>query len=237
MSIVHVIRVIRFEMSHSRRWLQMAKTMSSALLLLVLAGCSSALTKIETWEGSPATAVNAATLKSPGSIHVSRVNGRSMTNYLMDDLALDYALLPGENQVVFTYKTIWAKTGAVQNGESNVHVIESEPQVVRFDAAPNETYRFEFDKPGSRRQAEEMIRKFSAAVVGPSGQALAQSSIWSPGDSAQVARTPMPDEPNTQAADGEVLSSKNESSLNRLKAVWETATDEEKKAFLRWAFE
>lgn len=72
-----------------------------------------------------------------------------MTNYLMDDLALDYALLPGENQVVFTYKTIWAKTGVVQNGESKVHVIESEPQVVRFEAAPNETYRFEFDKPES----------------------------------------------------------------------------------------
>ncbi len=237
MSIVHVMRVTRFEISRSRRWPQMAQAMLSAVLLLALAGCSSAITKLETWEGSPATAVNAATLKAPGAIHVSRVNGRSMTNYLMDDLALDYALLPGENQVVFTYKTIWAKTGVVQNGESKVHVIESEPQVVRFEAAPNETYRFEFDKPESRRQAEEMIPKFSAAVVGASGQTLAQSSSWSPGDSALVARTPMPDEPNTQAADGEYFPSKGESSLNRLKAVWETATDEERKSFLRWAFE
>lgn len=237
MNIVQVLRVTRFENSHSRRWMHVAQAMLCAALLLVLAGCSSAVTKIETWEGSPATAVNSATLEAPGVIHVSKVNGRSMTNYLMDDLALDYALLPGENRVVFTYKTIWAKSEAVENGESKVHIIESEPQVVRFEAAPNETYRFEFDKPGSRRQAEKMMPKFSAAVVGANGQALAQSSVWSPGDSVVVARTPVPGESSRLAADGEAVSGNGESSLNRLKAVWETASDEEKKAFLRWAFE
>ncbi|WP_292272097.1 DUF2057 family protein [Marinobacter sp.] len=228
MSSIHTIRVTKFEIGHSRRWFQMARTMASAAFLLVLAGCSSAITKLETWEGSPATAVNAATLKAPGAIHVSQVNGRSMTNYLMDDLALDYALLPGDNQVVFTYKTIWAKSGVVDNGESKVYVIESEPQVVRFDANPNETYHFEFDKPDSRQSAEKMMPEFSAAVVGENGQALAQSSNWSPDDSALLARTP--------ANDGAV-SGYNTDSLKQLKAVWGTATDEERKAFLRWAFE
>lgn len=237
MSIVHVLGASRFEICHSHRWQRAAQAMVSAALMLVLAGCSSAVTKLDTWEGDPTTAVNAATLKTPGAIHVSQVNGRSMTNYLMDDLALDYGLLPGENQVVFTYKTIWAKTGVVRNGESKVHVIESEPQVVRFDAAPNETYRLEFDKPESRRQAEEMIPAFSAAVVGASGQTLAQSSSWSPGDSAPVARTPVPDESGAQPVDGGTFSSNGGSSLNQLKDVWRTATDEEKKAFLRWAFE
>lgn len=237
MSIVHVIRVIRFEMGQSSRWSRVAQAVFTAVFLLVLAGCSSAITKLETWDGSPATAVNAATLKAPGVIHVSQVNGRSMTNYLMDDLALDYALLPGENQVVFTYKTIWAKSGVVRDGESKVHVIESEPQVVRFEAAPNETYRFEFDKPESRRQAEEMIPKFSAAVVGASGQALARSSNWSPGDSALVARTPVSEGSSNQVASDEALSGNGMSSLERLKVVWGTATDEERKSFLRWAFE
>jgi len=204
------------------------------VFLSVLVGCSSAVTKLETWEGNPATAVNASTLKAPSAINVSRVNGRAMTNYLMDDLALDYALLPGENQVVFTYKTIWAKTGAVDDGESKVHVIESEPQVVRFEASPNETYRFEFDEPETRRQAEKMMPEFSAAIVGADGQALAQSTGWSPTDSTLAARTPVPD---GQAVDDEASSSNGMSSLNRLKAVWATATDEEKKAFLRWAFE
>ncbi|MEH6560628.1 MAG: DUF2057 family protein [Marinobacter sp.] len=237
MSSIHAKRVTKFEIDHSRRWLQTARAMASAVFLLVLAGCSSAITKLETWEGSPATAANAATLKAPGVIHVSQVNGRSMTNYLMDDLALDYALLPGDNQVVFTYKTIWAKSGVVENGESKVHVIESEPQVVRFDASPNETYHFEFDKPDSRQKAEKMMPEFSAAVVGANGQALAQSSNWSPGDSALVARTPALDEPGGQAANDGAVSGYNTDSLKQLKAVWETATDEERKAFLRWAFE
>lgn len=237
MSVVHVSRASKFEMSHSRWRIQAVQALISAILMLVLAGCSSAVTKLETWEGSPETAGNAAILSAPGVIHVSQVNGRSMTNYLMDDLALDYALLPGENEVVFTYKTIWAKSGVVRNGESKVHVIESEPQVLHFEAAPNETYRFEFDRPESRRQAEEMLPEFSAAVVGASGQVLARSSSWSPDDSSLVARTPASGESGGLASDAEVLPGSDESSLNQLKELWENASEEDRKAFLRWAFE
>ncbi|MGO1463586.1 MAG: DUF2057 family protein [Oleiphilaceae bacterium] len=237
MSIAKVLRVTRFQKSGSRQWMQRAQATICAALLLVLTGCSSAVTKLETWEGSPAAAANSSTLEAPGVIHVSEVNGRSMKNYLMDDMALDYALLPGENQVVFTYKTIWAKSGVVDNGESKVHIIESAPQVVSFEAAPNETYHFEFDKPDSRRQAEEMMPGFSAAVVGVNGQTLAQSSAWSPSDSAVAARTPVSDGASGLADDGETATGNGESALNRLKAIWNTASDEEKKTFLRWAFE
>lgn len=236
MNVFSVLRVTRFEMSGFRWWLQICRFFLSALLLTTLAGCSSALTKIETWDGEPANALNAAILKAPGVIHVSRVNGRSMTNYLMDDLALDYALLPGENEVVFTYKTIWAKSGVVNNGESKVHVIESKPQVVRFEASPNAVYRFEFAKPKTRRQAEDALPEFSAAIVGGDGQALARSSNWSGIDKPLVATTSLT--LGEGGDDGEALAnSEDVSPLNRLKAVWETASEEEKKAFLRWAFE
>lgn len=204
--------------------------MLSSVLLTVVAGCSTAITKLETWEGDPANAANAAVLKAPGAIHVSQVNGRTMQNYLMDDLALDYALLPGENEVVFTYKTIWAKSGVVGNGESKVHVIESKPQVVRFEASPDATYQFEFTEPKSRKQAEQAIPEFSAAVAGAGGVVVARSTNWSPADIAQTERTPLP-------ADGSVSANNGEDALSRLKSVWETASDEDKKAFLRWAFE
>lgn len=231
------IRANRFELSCPSRWLHRTIAVCSALFLSVLVGCSSAVTKLETWEGEPATAVNAATLKAPGAIHVSEVNGHSITNYLMDDLALDYALLPGENQVVFTYKTIWAKSGVVRNGESKVHVVESEPQVVRFEASPNETYSFEFDEPKSHRQAKQMLPEFTAAIVGVDGASLARSTPWSATASAPVARTPVSDELSQQPANYEPAGNGEASTLNELKAVWKTATDEEKKTFLRWAFE
>ncbi|WP_298453588.1 DUF2057 family protein [uncultured Marinobacter sp.] len=230
MSMVYILRVARLEMSHLSRWWQACRLALAAVLLTTLAGCSTAITKLETWEGDPAGAENAAVLKAPGAIHVSQVNGRTMKNYLMDDLALDYALLPGENEVVFTYKTIWAKSGVVDNGESKVHIIESKPQVVRFEANPKATYRFEFSKPESRKQAEKEVPEFSAAVVGGDGLALAHSTNWSPADTARSERTPLSADSATATSDGV-------DALSRLKSVWETASDEDKKAFLRWAFE
>ncbi|QSP96107.1 DUF2057 family protein [Marinobacter salinisoli] len=209
--------------------IQGARGLVVALLALAITGCASSMSRVETWEGSPAGAADAATLKAPGEIQVSEVNGRTVGNFLMDDLALDYALLPGQNEVVFTYKTIWAKTEVVDNGESKVHVVESEPQVVRFDAQPNEVYTFLFDKPGTKVEAEQMAAAFSATVVGGEGAPVAKSSEWDP---AQVAgRTPIP------AATAAQISAGDASALDTLKAVWETASEEEKKAFLRWAFE
>ncbi|WP_449287510.1 DUF2057 family protein [Marinobacter sp. PE14] len=186
---------------------------------------------METWEGNPAAASNAATLEAPGEIGVTRVNGRVMTNFLMDDLALDYALLPGENEVVFVYKTIWAKSGVVRNGESKVHVIESEPQVVRFEAEAGETYRFDFDRPESRQEAEQEMPEFSAAIVSSAGAAVASSTVWDGAEQMAASRTPIP----ASTSDSTPVSGDN--ALEQLKTIWETANDEEKKAFLRWAFE
>ena len=142
MNISHVIRVFQSTGQGWRRAVARVRAGLVAVVVLSLAGCASSVSVVETWEGNPAAASNAATLEAPGEIRVTRVNGRVMTNFLMDDLALDYALLPGENEVVFVYKTIWAKSTVVRNGESKVHVIESEPQVVRFEAEAGETYRF-----------------------------------------------------------------------------------------------
>lgn len=211
-----------------RRSLEQAcRLILASVLLVALAGCASSLSRVETWEGDPAAAANAATLKTPGSIQVSRVNGRSMTNFLMDDLALDYALLPGENEVVFSYKTIWAKSGVVENGESKVHVYQTEPQVVRFNATQDEVYSFQFEQAETRAEAEQKLESFVATLVTAEGQVVAESSVWEP----QVAsdRTPIPSGGSVGAVKG--------SSLDTLKSVWATATEEEKKAFLRWAFE
>ncbi|MFO7530549.1 MAG: DUF2057 family protein [Marinobacter sp.] len=207
------------------------KSLLAGMLVLALAGCASSISRVETWEGEPANAADAATLKAPGEIQVSRVNGQSVTNFMMDDLVLDYALLPGQSEVVFTYKTIWAKSGVVENGESKVHVVESEPQVIRFDAIPGAVYRFEFEKPSSRAEAEQMIETFSAVIVSESGQEVASSSDWDPQQSV-AARAPIP----ASGPDGAGVAVTG-TALEQLKSIWATASEEEKRAFLRWAFE
>ncbi|MBW0149414.1 DUF2057 family protein [Marinobacter arenosus] len=225
MSIFHVLAALK---SGALKAGQSARFILAFGFLVATVGCSSTLTRVETWDGEPAAAANAATLKAPGSIQVSRINGRNMSNFLMDDLALDYALLPGENEVIFTYKTIWAKSGVVENGESKVHVYTSEPRVVRFDAEQDTVYRFQFDQPASRSEAEQMAEDFVATVVTVDGEkVVAESSVWTPAVAAE--RTPIPESGPVGAAEG--------SALDTLKSVWATATEEEKKAFLRWAFE
>ncbi|KPQ26842.1 MAG: putative protein conserved in bacteria (DUF2057) [Marinobacter excellens HL-55] len=207
----------------------------SKLLALVLsftlAGCASSLTRIDTWQGTPAEGQNPAVLKAPGEIKVVSVNGRSMTNFLMDDLALDYGLLPGENDVVFTYKTIWAKAGVVRNGESKVHTVVSELQRVSFEAQPGVVYQFELDKPSSRQEAEAMMADFSANIVSDTGEIAGRSELWDGNAMAEAARTPL------SSSSGIGSSEVEGSALDRLKSLWSEASEEEKRTFLRWAFE
>ncbi|MFN2362467.1 MAG: DUF2057 family protein [Marinobacter sp.] len=224
MSICHVLVLIK-----KARFL-MAVVAGS----VILAGCGSTMSNVKTWEGD-ADASQTAVLKAPSEIEVQQVNGRRLTNFLMEDLALDYELLPGENQVVFTYKTIWAKSGVVRNGESKVHVVETAPQAVTIDARAGETYRFSFEPPASRREAEAFAGDFAADVVNASSEVIASASAWD-GSSAgqpQVARAPVgsgSDDSGNAGAGGE-------GTLEELKALWGEASEEERRTFLRWAFE
>jgi len=206
---------------------------AALMLSVVLVGCASSAAQINTWEGSPQEASNPAVLTAPGAIQVKSVNGQSMTTYLIDDLALDYGLLPGENEVVFTYKTIWAKAGVIDNGESKVHTVESKPQVARFSAEAGASYQFDYDKPSNRRDAQAMMESFSADIVTESGEVVVSSSEWDGKSAFAAARTPIP------AASGGNSASTNATgnTLDQLKTIWADATEEEKRTFLRWAFE
>lgn len=225
MSIYHVLAIFK-KASH------LFAAMSAAV---VLAGCSSTMGNVKTWEGD-ADEAHTAVLKAPAEIKVQQVNGHNQTNFLMDDLALDFDLLPGENHVVFTYKTIWAKSGVVRNGESKVHVVETAPQAVTIDAKPGETYRFDFQPPANRQEAEAFAGNFSADIVNASSEVVATASAWDGRSSGQTAGARVP--VGSGGSDsGTTASAERESTLEELKALWGEATEEERRTFLRWAFE
>jgi uncharacterized protein YccT (UPF0319 family) len=206
--------------------------------LAVITGCSSGMSRVQTWEGTVENADQVAVLSSPGAINVREVNGQLMTSFLIDDLSIDYELLPGENRIVFVYKTIWSKSEAVENGESKVHVVETPRQTVTINAEPGETYQFQIEKPDNRRQAEALVRDFSVAVVSSGGQTVATSSLWTASGVASdsqkaVTRAPVPDSrPATAPVDATAATT-----LEQLKLLWGDASEEEKREFLRWAFE
>lgn len=209
-------------------------SLMAIVALALITGCSSGMSRVQTWEGSIDNAGQVAVISAPGAINVREVNGRPMTTFLVDDLAVEYELIPGENRVVFNYKTIWSKAERVEDGESKVHIVETPRQTLTLNAEPGETYRFDFEKPGTRQQAEALAQNFSATLVDSSGQAVATSSPWAEADSRKVVtRTPVPDSGQTRApADGPAVTT-----LEQLKALWGDASEEEKREFLRWAFE
>lgn len=202
--------------------------------LAVITGCSSGMSRVQTWEGSVENSDQAAVLSAPGAVNVSEVNGRSMTSFMIDDLSIDYELLPGENLVVFTYKTIWSKAERVDDGESKVHVVETPKQTLTINAQPGETYQFDIEKPQTRQQAMAQAQDFEVALVDSSGNTVATSSPWVASDSRQMAtRAPVPASRKPAAS----ADSSADSTLDQLKVLWGDASEDEKREFLRWAFE
>ncbi|MGM0571474.1 MAG: DUF2057 family protein [Pseudomonadota bacterium] len=221
------------------------------LAVMVIAGCSSTgVSRVKTYDGG-SSAGGVGVLKAPSTIKVQEVNGRKVGNFLLEDLALDYELQPGRNIVVFTHKTIWAKTGVVRDGESAVHVVETEHQQVVIDARAGEEYRFDIPKVNNRREAERFAADFSVAVVAEGGGTVARSQPFEgypqeqqTAGAAQVV-TPVPAQ-SSQSPDGQGAAAYQEGqggagsrveTLEALKMLWERASGDEKREFLRWAFD
>jgi uncharacterized protein YccT (UPF0319 family) len=196
-------------------------------LAAALVGCSGMLSRVQTWEGeTPEEGV--AILQTPGEIRVTAVNDKSVTNFLMDDLNLDYELLPGKNRIVFVYRSIWAKNAKIENGESPVHVVASEPQVLTLDARVGETYQLKTSrKPGSRREAQAFAAAPEVSLLDSSGKVVATAAPLP--EKQEQSRVAVSRESEAPLAAG--------ATLEQLKALWDQATAAERQAFLGWALD
>lgn len=222
---------------------------------VVLAGCGTTFKSVQTWEGPSAERNQIAILEKPGSVKVLSVNGQDMDNFLMDDIELNYELLPGQNTVVFTYKTIWAKKTVVENDESKVAVIETDPQQVVINAQAGETYSFVLPEPQNQREAERIAENFQATIVNENSRQVAQSTEYMapepqlPTLNASGQQVAPVQATGSSAATGAAAGSGAAAAasvppaanglptLEGLKLLWERASTEEKKDFLRWAFQ
>lgn len=222
-------------------------------VIVVLTGCGTTFKSVQTWEGPSAERNQIAILEKPDSVKILSVNGRDMENFLMDDIKLNYELLPGQNTVVFSHKTIWAKKTVVDNGESKVTAVETEPQQVVINAQAGETYSFVLPQPQTQREAERLAENFQATIVNSNNRQVAQSTDYvapkpqlptlnASGQQAAPAPLSAP-APNATVTAGAATSTVAPSAANGLptleglKLLWERASTEEKKDFLRWAFQ
>lgn len=225
------------------------------LMMLSATGCSTNQL-LKTWNGPDLAAGQVGILHAPADVEVVSVNGKDMTSYLLKDLALNYQLYPGVNQVLFKYRSLWAKTGRVDNGESKADLIESALQQVTIDVQPGADYTFAFSRPADKAgalvraesfkanllDANQRVVAASVAYVAPAPQPLqAQQGQIQQGQAQQpltVLHCPPPAESATVVS-GQAAAASPATSLptsEGLKVLWEQATSEEKKEFLRWAF-
>lgn len=219
--------------------------LTALLFGLILSGCSSSLTRVQTWEGESVRDSELALLKVPASVRVTEVNGREMSRFLMDDMAIDYQLLAGNATVVFSYRTIWARPSGARSGEPRVDVVEATPQVIHFEAKAGEVYHFELPEASSRREAEALAAGFRASLVTGDGLRVADSEPYEGGYAGYAnangdrVRPGTVSEPLTTAPEGELTEADEDASpvVRQLQQLWGEASEQERRYFLRWAFD
>lgn len=220
------------------------------MCVVFLSGCSASSRIVRTYDGEPLAADQVARLLVPSDIKLMEVDGVAQKEYLLDNLALTYELKPGPHRLVYRYTAIWSKPGGGEDAPK-VDVIESSPRQVEFVFKPGVDYTLSFERPESRAQAFAMAPRFSASLADVGGRTLVRDQAYqapvvalaaagvSAAQGAPSAVAPLAGG-SPDAAAGGVLSGPATGGLPRLdalKLLWEQASPEDKKEFLRWAFQ
>lgn len=211
---------------------RMGRIVALVVVMASLAACTATSRVVRTYDGEARDAAQVATLFKPGDIKIESVDGVAVKTYLLDSLEMVYEILPGERTVAFRYEAIWATPGRKENDQKQADVIQSELQQVTFNAVAGQTYSFEFPQPRSRAEAEQLAGNFKAVLVNQAGAELAvsQDYVEPPKELVSPAMV-LPSQGAVQVSGEKV------SNLDALKLLWERTSAEDKKEFLRWAFE
>ncbi|MCP5208762.1 MAG: DUF2057 family protein [Hahellaceae bacterium] len=236
------------------------------VLMLVIVGCSGNY-PIQTYDGSKLPDDQVSILKAPEDIDVVSIDGKEMTSYLLENLAIDYYFLPGPHVIVFKYSGVWSAPGVKKDDERPpVDLVESKLLQITLNAEAGKVYTFDYPVPQTRTQAFDVAKVFEARIKDKDGL-VAKSESYDPKKSAavvattaaaaasvtNVAATEAPVAEATKPVAGVAtvaVASKQTVSdaaggapatgdlprLEALKVLWGSASKEEKKEFMRWAF-
>tara|TARA_R110001592_G_scaffold177076_2_gene417260 strand:- start:63532 stop:64188 length:657 start_codon:yes stop_codon:yes gene_type:complete len=211
---------------------------SKALMLfmsLILFACASDKI-VKTYEGKIMPEDAIAVLTAPENITLLSVNGVEVQQYLLSNLDVNYALKAGENLIVFRYESIWSTAKRDQETGARVDVVESEPLEVRIVAKPGAKYNFSFLPVDNVREAKKLASDFVVQVLDEQKNLVAESVALNTYQKEkervlQQEKTPVLEKQTT------LKNTQDQSVIDRLKAIWSSASADEKKAFLVWVFQ
>jgi uncharacterized protein YccT (UPF0319 family) len=207
-------------------------------LVALLSACSSNKL-VKTYPGEQLTEQAVGVLIAPEQITVLSVNGSPVTQYLLSNLEVRYALKEGENLVVFQYESIWSRARRDEETGSRVNVVKSEPLEVLIDVKAGEHYRFNFSPVSNQKEAEALAESFIARIVDAQRNLVAESVAAGTYEQAELMRVKTEKTllANKSAEKSEASLAETETVIDRLKALWGEASSEEKKAFMVWVFQ
>jgi len=188
---------------------------------------------VKTYDGDKLPDDQVALLNAVENIQVLQIDGKKMTKYLLSNIETNYALSPGKHRVVFIYTSVWAKTLSSAD-ESRSELVESKPQVVEFEAAAGDRLRFDFDHVDNVRDARVLAERFAANVVDANAEVVAASTVYNEEKEQELAAAK---ESVKQALAEPASYDQSLPALDAMKLLWEKSSAEDKKEFLKWAFQ
>lgn len=199
------------------------------LLVSVLSACASGKI-VKTYEGADPSLDQLAVLIAPKNIRVIAVDGVKMPTYMLSGIVTEYGLLPGEHLIEFDYESVWATSKADEEGRKSKSVV-SESREAAIKVLSGQKLTFRFVRPENVKEAEHFATNFTAEIVDAEGRVVAVSADKGSFVASPTVASERP------ASDSVDLISAGEAPLEALKALWSSASEEDRKSFLKWAFQ
>ena len=204
------------------------------ILLLVAVAMMSACTgkPVKTYEGDALPDQDLAILTANEGIEIVQIDAKKMKTYMLSNIETMYALTPGKHRVVFNYTSVWSVLPQGPDSPRS-ELVESPAQVVDIEVKAGDSLSFEFGEVENVREARAFAERFTANVVDSQGNVLATSDLYVAQTEEEVAK-------QIAGSGAQVGHLESKAAglppLEAMKVIWEGASAEDKKAFLKWAF-
>lgn len=211
----------------------LARVLVVCVAWLGLSGCAALQSEFDYTGGASDT----VQVVMPEPLRVKSVNGKEVRLPLLIEYPYTVEVAAGASMLGFQYGEAWGV------GDEN-ELVRGPIMEVAFDAQAGQSYAVEFERPESlryREHAEAYVASFSAWLSDAQGARIEAVSTgdWGGlgGKLASAVKTPeKAEEPVAvvEPAAKEEPAPAGNSRLESLQQLWQSANDEEKKAFMQW---
>lgn len=200
------------------------------LCVVMLSACSSGKL-VQAYQGKELPKAQLGALTAGENVSLLSVNGDRVPDYLLSGISVDYGLKPGKNVVLFQYESVWSVSRKGEDGARS-KLVESVPREVVIDVKAGDRLSFRYAEASNIREAQRLADSFEADVVNHKGQVVASSGDVTP----TVEELPVA-AASVTGSTSSVSPGAGLPAIEAMKVLWADLPAQEKKAFLKWAFQ